>query len=193
MTCSFTQTLLLFLKILEISRKIVYDKSKEASVPKTGWIRSAVSTKLRLMTDNALKLLVGRRKGIQPEKMSGGVLAWLSVRSEVQTCIWPSWCHCQSLSLASVNSTLVLPFWYRLTWVVPDKGPLNMCVCYDGQTHRRTPGRSWYHVSIASRGKVKEHWMEWCGVNDVHQWLSIGTLILYLENFESLYTRLIGK
>jgi len=25
------------------------------------------------------------------------------------------------------KSRLVLPFWYRLTWVVPDKGPLNMC------------------------------------------------------------------
>jgi len=24
---------------------------------------------------------------------------------------------------------LVLPFWYRLTRVVPDKGPLNVCVC----------------------------------------------------------------
>ena len=24
---------------------------------------------------------------------------------------------------------LVLPFWYRLTQVVPDKGPLNGCVC----------------------------------------------------------------
>jgi len=23
---------------------------------------------------------------------------------------------------------LVLPFWYWLTWVVPEKGPLNMCV-----------------------------------------------------------------
>jgi len=22
-----------------------------------------------------------------------------------------------------------LPFWYQLTWVVPDKGPLNVCVC----------------------------------------------------------------
>ena len=32
-------------------------------------------------------------------------------------------------SLASVKSTLVLPFWYRLTQVVPDKGPLNGCVC----------------------------------------------------------------
>jgi len=31
-------------------------------------------------------------------------------------------------SLASVKSRLVLPFWYRLTWVVPDKEPLNGCV-----------------------------------------------------------------
>ena len=70
------------------------------------------------------------RKGIRPvKKLSGGLLAWLSVWSEVQTCIWPSWCHCHSLSLASVKSRLVLPFWYWLTWVVPDKGPLNGCVC----------------------------------------------------------------
>ena len=33
------------------------------------------------------------------------------------------------LSLASVKSRLVLPFWYRLTWVVPEKGPLNGGVC----------------------------------------------------------------
>ena len=57
------------------------------------------------------------------------VLTWLSVWSEVQTCLWPSWCHCHSLSLASVKSRLVLPFWYWLTWVVPDKWPLNGCVC----------------------------------------------------------------
>jgi len=74
--------------------------------------------------------LVGRHEGHPAcKKLSGGVLAWLSVWSEVQTCIWPSWCHCCSLSLASVKSRLVLPFWYRLTWVVPDKGPLNGCVC----------------------------------------------------------------
>ena len=57
------------------------------------------------------------------------MLAWLSVWSELQTCIWPSWCHCHSLSLASVKSRLVLPFWYRLIWVVLDEGPLNECVC----------------------------------------------------------------
>jgi len=45
----------------------------------------------------------------------------------VHTCIWPSWCHCHSLTLASVKSRLVLPFWYRLTRVVPDKGLLNVC------------------------------------------------------------------
>jgi len=73
---------------------------------------------------------LGSKKGIRPEKkLSGGVLAWLSVWGEMQTCIWPSWFHCHSLSLASVKSTLVLPFWYRLTQVVPDKGPLNGCVC----------------------------------------------------------------
>ena len=22
-----------------------------------------------------------------------------------------------------------LPFWYWLTWIIPDKGPLNGCVC----------------------------------------------------------------
>jgi len=66
--------------------------------------------------------------------LSGGVLAWLSLWSEVQTCIWPSWCHCHSLSLASEKSRLVLRFWYRLTRAVLDKGPLNRCVsseaCY---------------------------------------------------------------
>ena len=64
-----------------------------------------------------------------PFGLRGGMLAWLSVWSEVQTCIWPSWCHCHSLSLASVKSRLVLPFWYRLTWVVSEKGLLNGCVC----------------------------------------------------------------
>ena len=79
---------------------------------------------------SALTLLVGRQEGHPAcKKLIGGVLAWLSVLSEVQTCIWPSWWHCLSLSLASVKSRLVLPFWYRLTWVVLDKGPLNVCVC----------------------------------------------------------------
>jgi len=40
---------------------------------------------------SALMLLVRRQEGHPAcKKLSGGVLAWLSVWSEVQTCIWPS-------------------------------------------------------------------------------------------------------
>jgi len=79
---------------------------------------------------SALMLLVGRQEGHPAgKKLSGGVLESLSVWSKVQTCIWPSWRHCHSLSLASGKCRLVSPFWYRLTWVVPVKGSLNGCVC----------------------------------------------------------------
>jgi len=87
-----------------------------------------VSTSLNPFS--ALTLLVGQQEGHPAcKKLSDGVLLWLSVWSEMQTCIWPSWSHCHSLSLASVKSRLVLPFWYRLTRTVPEKGPLNGCVC----------------------------------------------------------------
>ena len=57
-----------------------------------------------------------QRKGMRPvKKLSGGVLVWLSVCSEVQTCIWPGWCHCHSLSLASVKSRVVV----RCTFLLP--------------------------------------------------------------------------
>ena len=40
---------------------------------------------------NALTLLVGQQEGHPAcKKLSGGVLAWLSVWSEVQTCMWSS-------------------------------------------------------------------------------------------------------
>ena len=40
---------------------------------------------------SALTLLVGQQEGHPAcRKQSGGVLAWLSVWSEMQTCIWPS-------------------------------------------------------------------------------------------------------
>jgi len=60
---------------------------------------------------SALTLLVGRQEGHPACKnLSDGVLAWLSVWSEMQTCMWPSWCHCHSLSLAPVKSRLVFTF-----------------------------------------------------------------------------------
>ena len=86
---------------------------------------------------SALTLLVGQQEGHPAcKKLSSRVLAWLFVWSDMQICIWPRWCHCHSLSLASVKSRLVLPFWYRLTRVVPEKGPLNGCVCVCGLRSR---------------------------------------------------------
>ena len=69
-----------------------------------------------------------RHETPRQRNLSGGVLAWLSIWSKVQTCVWPSWCHCHSLSLASAKSRLVLPFWYWPIQIVPDKGPLNGCL-----------------------------------------------------------------
>jgi len=44
-----------------------------------------------LVAFTALMLLVGWQEGhLACKKLSGGVLAWLSVWSEMQTCIWPS-------------------------------------------------------------------------------------------------------
>jgi len=90
-------------------------------------LQSSVSIKIRMLiiyTDdafNALTLSVGWQEGHPAcKKQSGGVLVWLSVWSKMQTCIWPSWCHCHSLSFASLKFRLFLPFSYRLNQVVPD-------------------------------------------------------------------------
>jgi len=94
--------------------------SPAATVPKTFpsvylffWLLkpSAHLTWNKINAFSAFMLLVGRKEGHTVcKKLSGGVLAWLSVWSKVQTCIWPSWCHCHSLSLASVKSRLVFTF-----------------------------------------------------------------------------------
>ena len=73
---------------------------------------------------------LGGRKGIRPVKnwvvgcwrgyLSGATcrLAYSPADATATCCLF-----------ASVKSRLVLPFWYRLTRVVPEKGPLNVCVC----------------------------------------------------------------
>jgi len=97
------------------------------------------------MAFSALTLLVGWQEGHPTcKKLSGGVLAWLSVWNEVQTCIWPSSCHRHSLSLAPVKSRLVFSCLVPAHLGSPGKGPLNgrarararacvracVCVCY---------------------------------------------------------------
>jgi len=91
---------------------------------------------------SALTLLVGWQEGHPAvKKLSGWVQTWLSFWSEEQTCIWPSWCHYHSLSHASVKSTLVFPFWYRLAVKCVC---VCVCVCSYNTEHRFSVcGHAW--------------------------------------------------
>ena len=119
---------------------------------------------------SAFTLLVWRQEGHTACKnnLSSEVLAWLSVWSEVQTCIWPSWCHCHSLSLAPVKSRLVLTFWYWLTRVFPEKGPLNGCVCVSpgsAETLVSWDGKVTYHLIV--------HFVSNISAKNIHKSVSV--------------------
>ena len=108
---------------------------------------------------------LGDRKGIQPvKKLSGGVLKWLSVWSEVQTCVKPSWCHCHSLSLASVKSRLLLPFWHWLTQVVWKRADKWVCVCVWCRLSREIvvrPTTKRRHVTLSIIECQEVVWQPW--------------------------------
>jgi len=72
---------------------------------------------------STLTLLVGWQEGHPAcKKLSGEVLACLSVWSEVQMiCIWSSWCHCHPIIFCSTKIQNSLPFSCRLTQVVLEK------------------------------------------------------------------------
>ena len=78
---------------------------------------------------SALTLLVWRQEGHPAcKKLSGGgagVVICLEQCADfhmAQLIPLPLTVSCLS------KIQIVLPFWHRLTWVVPDKGPLNGCV-----------------------------------------------------------------
>ena len=68
-------------------------------------------------------LLVGQQEGhLACKKLSGGVLAWLSVWSDMHRLAYGP-------GDATATHKIGLPFWYWLTRVDPDKGLLDMCAC----------------------------------------------------------------
>ena len=100
----------------------------------------------------------GRASGLW-KNLSGGMLAWLSVWSEVQTCIWPSWCHCHSLSLASVKKNHI-----GFTFLVsahpgsPRKRAVKrVCVCHSCEVTLCDPGVSIFLLSL-----VRSHSYDSC-------------------------------
>jgi len=65
--------------------------------------------------------------------------------------------HCL---LLQYKPRLVLPFWYRLTQVVPDKGPLNGCACV---AQRGVPSVLW-HCWLGVRKSMHPVKIGWWGV-----------------------------
>ena len=87
---------------------------------------------------SALMLLVGWHEGHPAcKKLSGGVLAWLSVWSEVQTCIWPSGCHCHSIE---IGFTFLAPVHQSS----PGKRVVKrVCICYRRKLETRQTKESY--------------------------------------------------
>ena len=73
---------------------------------------------------------LGGRKGIRPVK-NWVVGCWRGYLSGAMCrfAYGPADATATHCLLLRWNPGWFLPFWYRLTWVVPDKGPLNGCVC----------------------------------------------------------------
>ena len=103
---------------------------------------------------------LGGRKGIRPAKTSDMVLAWLPVWSEVQTCIWHSWCHCHSLSSCFSKIQIGFTFLVQAQGVFPDKGPLNGCVC--------VCLLAWAATEAAFSATFLENWRWWDPGHTVH-------------------------
>ena len=76
---------------------------------------------------SALTLLVGQQEGHpackKTEWWGAGMVICLEWCADVHMA------QLMPLPFTAVKSRLFLPFWYLLTWVVPEKGPLNGCVC----------------------------------------------------------------
>ena len=75
-------------------------------------------------------LLVGRQEGHPASKKlewwGAGVAICLECNADLHMAqLMPLPLTVSCFSKIQIGS----PFWYRLTWVVPGKGPLNGCVC----------------------------------------------------------------
>jgi len=109
---------------------------------------------------SALTMLVGRQEGHPAcKKLSGGagVVICLEQGADLHMV------QLIPLPLAQVKSRLVLPFWYRLTRVVPDKGLLNVCVCVHGEClQHRIKSRTFTQVSSRYTWPNWEYKLQYC-------------------------------
>ena len=126
-------------------------------------------------------LLVGQQEGHPAcKKLSGGVLVWLSVWSEVQTCIWPSWYGIWPLTVScfskiQIGFTFLVPahlgsprkravkrVWV-CSWTSPLQGHLTVLkvtVCHTAR-HYGEEYKDWNSAVLRSRQNCSSDGAEW--------------------------------
>jgi len=95
-------------------------------------------------------LLVGRQEGHPPCKtLSGGELAGYLSGARCRLAYRQLMPLPLTVSCFSKIRVLFLPFWYWLTWIVPLKGPLNLCACncrFGRPRKKRKERPSWHRI-----------------------------------------------
>jgi len=78
------------------------------------------------MAFSALTQLVGRQEGpVKTEWWGAGMVVCLELGADLHMAqLMPLPCTVSCFSKIQTG----LPFWYQLTWVVPEKGSFNCCV-----------------------------------------------------------------
>jgi len=61
-----------------------------------------------------------------------------------------------------IGFTFQVPFWYRLTRVVPEKGPLNVCVCVCFALEMASPWNQQCASSVVPYRHISmNQWLKW--------------------------------
>jgi len=113
----------------EISARLSADSVVQFHYKVQPWI-TTTTTYYYYYCYSALMLLVGRQEGHPAcKKLSGGVLAWLSLKRGADLHIVQLMLLLLTVSCFS-EIQLILPFWFWLTRVVPEKRAVKrVCVC----------------------------------------------------------------
>ena len=136
-------------------------------------------------------LLVGRQEGHPAcKKLSGGVLVWLSVWSEVQTCIWPSWYGIWPLTVScfskiQIGFTFLVPAHLGsprkravkrvcvCSWTSPLQGHLTVLkvtVCHTAR-HYGEEYKDWNSAVLRSRQNCSSYGAEWTDDRRAFHWV----------------------
>ena len=129
---------------------------------------------------------LGGRKGIWPvKKPSGGCRCGYLSGARCRLAYGPADATATHCLLLQQKSRLVLPLWYRLTWVVPEKGPLNRGVCVQVSMYVSQESSWIFQTKISTvvffTGQMPPQMPNWqCQVTDNKQHTNVYTLNLRL-------------